>query len=957
MPTLRVAIDASRALQGANVFAGAAKQVNIHATTTIGSISQLNSAMNKSGGSAIGAVPGIRTFLTTMLGFVGIRAVIKTLTEFETGVVGVIKTTNMSIAESKLFEEQMIALSTKLPIATTELLDIAKAAGQLGVRGNENLLLFTDTIGKLGVAANVQGEIAATRLAQILNITGESPKNIKALADALVNLGNNTAIAGAESQLLRIANEVARGTATFKISSIEITALAAAYGQLGVRAESAGTASYKVFKFLDSAARQQVGAGLNSNSLQQASSVLGVDPETYQQKFRTSASETFKEFVQGLGRIQQAGGNVNQILDEMGLRDNRLRKSISGLGANTEVMNKAFEIARKSGGALDREAGLAFGTLARQWQLFKNTVGAAVLQLRDQKGILTDSLGTVTQAIRIALGLETVTDKTTDTVKRLATAFTVVGRVAHDVGEAVAIFIGIRDASQSTSVTVDALVSGFKLLALSMGAVVGLTFIQTLNNARLTILGMSAGLTTSASATTLLMISALGVGAAIAGWALGKKFLADLESVQKAVNAIGNFFGGADDSKTFEANMRAMGFTGNGPGLSDAQRREMDARAANARQSAAVDEANRKAGIDPLFGNKDLPFGDRLTAALDAATSSLGGFIQKSTGLARIMQLTMNELEKNTNKATHAQADYYDAVDTAIDALYREREVIGKLPAQQDEILKRRAIEDKLLKEGVLTQEEMNSALDEYVDILRENEKLKSQANIDVSLRELKFDSQLLGLHNDQLDIEKQKREILNDARRRGIALDQEEIDKVDKVVREVNRLQKAWEKVWAIADGVGEAFGQAFEDFLTGAKSAKDAVVDLGKSIEKLLIQQLISQPIAKGISNFIGPLIGSYGFGLTSTVASNGGATVAHAAGGLAVSPTFFRAGGANHVYGESGPERMLPEREYQALVNRGGGVTKVEVHFHGVTDMNAFKRSERQIASKLKGALNKG
>ena len=86
----------------------------------------------------------------------------------ETAIVGVAKTTDLTAFELGQLVSEMTALSSEIPVATSELLGFAQIAGQLGVKGQDNLANFAETIAKVGVATDLAGEEAATAFTRIL---------------------------------------------------------------------------------------------------------------------------------------------------------------------------------------------------------------------------------------------------------------------------------------------------------------------------------------------------------------------------------------------------------------------------------------------------------------------------------------------------------------------------------------------------------------------------------------------------------------------------------------------------------------------------------------------------------------------------------------------------------------------------------------------------------------------
>jgi TP901 family phage tail tape measure protein len=937
MPTLQVAIDASKALQGANVFAGAAKTINIHASATVGNVTQLNNTFNRSGTSALAATPAFASMLKVFLGFVGIRAIINTLSDFDTGVAGVRKTTNMTMRDIGGFEEAIISLSTRIPVSTNELLEIAKAAGQLGVRGTGNLVAFTEIVAKMGVSANVSGELAATKLAQILNITGEGLKGTAKLADAIVNLGNNTAVAGAEDQILRITNEVARGTNVFKVSAIEAAGLAAALGQLGTRAESAGTATYKVLRTLDQASRANA---QTSKQLKEVSSIVGVSPEEFKKMFGESSIDTLQKFTAGLDRIMKAGGSVDHILGELGLKDNRLRKSFQAMSKDSEQLARALSLARNSAGALDREAGIAFGTMARQWQLFKNTLGAGILQLRDSKGILTETLGVINQALRIAIGVEPISDKASQGVKNIAAAFVLVGRSVKAIVEAFAILIGVRSEVDATSTSVLALERGMKILLAVFIAYEAVQIVAMLNNARLAVLGLSLGLTGAVTAGSLLMVVVLGVGVGLTTWAISTAFITQLKFVQTVIDKIASSFAGAAASGTgfFKLGIEPPGTNA-----------EANARAENLKQIGAVNAANIAQGIDPQFKPEDLKkaFQDNMVKAIDAMTSGLTGFIKSGLGMQGIVKTIVAELEKGTASAKKGQVDYHDAVDEAIFAMEQELELSGKRKVDQDLILQKRKLLTQMEQESVLTYEEMAEKLELFTDAYQVFVKEQAKGEIKIKLSDLKYDAQLFAKHGDALEDEISKRAIIDEYRKRGIKLDQDTITIVERETAANNKLKRSWDQVWSIADQTGNAFGNFLTDSITGVKSLGDAFVELGKTIQRAVIDELISKPIAKWATSVVGNGLGSL-FGLGTAPASS-------AQGNVFTQPGLS-------WFGEGGkPEAVVPLARgtdgnlgIRMQGGGGGGGPTVIINVNGVQDAASFKKSSRQITDQIRRQL---
>jgi len=192
--------------------------------------------------NAVGSFVGNLAAIASIKAFDFLRAQVlesfNTFQQFETGLINVAKTANLTTKEVDALSKNVLQLSREIPASTDELLSIATAAGQLGVKGTKDITLFTETVAKLGRVSNLEGEEAATTLTRILNVTRENIGTIDTFASVIVSLGNN--FAATESEIALVTNEVARATAQFGVSASEAAALSATLRSVGVRAEEAG---------------------------------------------------------------------------------------------------------------------------------------------------------------------------------------------------------------------------------------------------------------------------------------------------------------------------------------------------------------------------------------------------------------------------------------------------------------------------------------------------------------------------------------------------------------------------------------------------------------------------------------------------------------------------------------------------------------------------------------------
>ena len=144
-----------------------------------------------------------------------------------------VKKTMSDVESPEVFQkiaDDLLKLSTQIPITSEELTKIAAVGGQLGV-GADDISQFTEVVAKLGGATNMSFEQAATSMARFLNVTNESISSIDQFASVLVELGNNTA--AQEGEILMLAQRFGAVGDLAGLSTEEILAFSAAMRETG----------------------------------------------------------------------------------------------------------------------------------------------------------------------------------------------------------------------------------------------------------------------------------------------------------------------------------------------------------------------------------------------------------------------------------------------------------------------------------------------------------------------------------------------------------------------------------------------------------------------------------------------------------------------------------------------------------------------------------------------------
>lgn len=277
---------------------------------------------------------------------------------FEKGLIGVVKTANLTAEQTKIFSDEISQLALDIPATTSELFEIAKAAGQLGVEAEE-LTNFTETIVRLGASADVAGEEAALATSRILGLTRTPTSEIDEFASALVALGNN--LRANEAEILRTTTVIAQGIGTFGASADAVVALGAASRDLGIRFELAGSAITRSFIEIN----RNITEG--GDQLKKLSLLTGIAAEDFEEAFGADSVGVFRKFLEGLGQIEQT--KVPIVLKSLGLEGVEINRVIPTLAKNLDRLDLAFGLASeeiKEATALTQESDRAFQVLQSQ---------------------------------------------------------------------------------------------------------------------------------------------------------------------------------------------------------------------------------------------------------------------------------------------------------------------------------------------------------------------------------------------------------------------------------------------------------------------------------------------------------------------------------------------------------------------------------------------------------------
>lgn len=324
---------------------------------------------------------------------------LKTGIEFESAFAGVRKTVDATEGELAELSDGIRKMAKEIPAAATEIAGVAEAAGQLGIE-TDSILGFTRTMIDLGEATNLSAEEAATALARLANITQMSQKDFDRLGSTVVALGNN--LATTEAEIVEMGLRLAGAGKQVGMTEAQILGFAGALSSVGIEAQAGGSAFSKVM------VQMQLATEKGGTALEEFADVAGMSAEEFKNAFQDDAAGAIIAFIQGLGSAEERGMSAIKVLDDMGIKEVRLRDALLRAAGAGDLFNESIAIgteAWEENTALTDEARQRYETTASQIGILKNRFNDLGVELYERLGpVLKDTIIPMADKLIEAIG-------------------------------------------------------------------------------------------------------------------------------------------------------------------------------------------------------------------------------------------------------------------------------------------------------------------------------------------------------------------------------------------------------------------------------------------------------------------------------------------------------------------------------------------------------------------------
>lgn len=366
--------------------------------------------------------------------FEEIKACTDASVEFESGLTGVDKTTDLTASELAEMSSAVKDLALDIPVTTDEMLAIGEVAGQLGI-AKGNILDFSTTMSMLSTATTMAADEGATMLAQFANITQMDQSMYDELASSIVALGNTYATT--EQKITEMSTGIAASASLAGMSEADMLGLSAAVSSLGIETQMGSTAVSKMISMLMTAVE-------TGDGLEELANVAGMSADQFADAWGNNAAGALERFVVGLSDTDRLGQSAIVTLNDLGITETRMQRTILSLSNSGNLLTRTIATANQAwyeNIALSDEAAKRYATTASQQVLMENAfnnlriaVGDNYIPaLRTLYGVTKDAVAGMTDFVETNPGLVkafTATVGVIGLVTAALTAYTAVVKIA-----------------------------------------------------------------------------------------------------------------------------------------------------------------------------------------------------------------------------------------------------------------------------------------------------------------------------------------------------------------------------------------------------------------------------------------------------------------------------------------------------------------------------------------------
>lgn len=306
--------------------------------------------------------------LAGIAGTVGLAT--KQAVDFEKSMAEINKTVDFDTPDGiKNMRRELEQLSMEIPQSFDELSAIAANAGQLGI-AEKNIVGFTETIAKMGVAFDMSSAEVSDSMAKIANVFELPIENIEGLGNTINALSNS--MASTAPDIIGFMKRSASLASSMKMSEEATAAFGSSMVALGMQPEVASTA----FNSL-------LGKLMNLDSVskkgQNALKGMGLQTKEFTDAVANDGEKAVLMFLEALKKLPEE----QRAAAAYDFAGTEAAPKLLAMAAGFDTVTKAIETTKDTAGSLEKEFKAISNTSANKMELFKNNMAVAMASIGD----------------------------------------------------------------------------------------------------------------------------------------------------------------------------------------------------------------------------------------------------------------------------------------------------------------------------------------------------------------------------------------------------------------------------------------------------------------------------------------------------------------------------------------------------------------------------------------------
>jgi len=386
----RATLDGSGFASGAQRINGQLQQMGFHTQTATAGLGGIGTMLGTMANPATAAALAVTALGGALVGSAQSAAA------WQTSMTGVAKTTGLGGADLAELSDQLLTMSTNMPVAASGLAEIAQAGGSLGI-AKEELAGFTEVAAQMGVGFEMSAEQAATAGAKILNAFGQEmdTENLRSLGSVVNAMGDS--FAATEPQVLDFLNRASFLNTTMGQSIPQVAALGTTLVSAGMEAEVAATGIKSAINMLTSETSKKGG-------MDNWAKLMGTDVDTLKGKIAEDLNGTLIETANVIAGMADPTERFQAAVAAAGTEGAPALLKLAGAGEDYAkalgMSNEEWENAT----SLQKTYDAQMSTVTSQWTIFTNTLSTASTSLgTGLLPYLADALGFMTDVAKIGM--------------------------------------------------------------------------------------------------------------------------------------------------------------------------------------------------------------------------------------------------------------------------------------------------------------------------------------------------------------------------------------------------------------------------------------------------------------------------------------------------------------------------------------------------------------------------